>query len=151
MKTRKSVIATAVVATALLVLAQAPAANAWELVTTTFTASYYKNNVKAGSLTASGYACKVSVPKQGYKVKAYLKVTKSTVPSPAYTPVWAKITSLGYSARGAAVAASVGKTSTTPYINQYLSGADTVLFSIISDELRTDGTVAVKVSDLNFC
>jgi len=152
MKKRTTAAATALVAAMFLTVAQAPAANAsWELVTTTFTASDYDGNVKVGSLKASGYACKISYPKLGYKVKAYIKVTQSTVPSPSSKPVRARLTSGGASTSGAYVSASAGSTSTTPLTSQYLSSGTTVYFSLNSSELLTAGSTSFTVSELATC
>jgi hypothetical protein len=152
MKKRTTAAAAALVAAVFLTIAQAPAANAWEVVSTTFTASDYSGNTKVGSLKANGYACKLSVPKQGYKVKAYVKVTQSSVSSPASKPVRASLRPSGLSsAVGPYVAASVGKISTTPYLSGYLGANDSLTLSLISSELRTNGTVGFTVSELSAC
>jgi hypothetical protein len=154
MKARKTAIATTLVAAVFLAIAQAPAANAsWELLGSYFRASDYNpaTQTKEGTLTASGYACKISVPKQGYKIKGYVKVTQSSISSPSSKPVWAFIQSGSSYATGPAVAASVGKTSTTPLANGYVSASASVRLYLQSDELLTGSPATVTVSNLNAC
>lgn len=152
MKARKTAIAATLATALFLTVAQAPAANAtWGFATNSFTATDYAGDTRIGSLTASGYACRISVPKQGYKVKAYLKVYKSSIVSPASKPVRAIVRAGTASAVGPYVAASVGNTSTTPYLSTYLGANDRFTFSLISGELRTNGTVSIIVDHLPFC